>query len=60
MQTKTTRVWGEANENWKLFVTRFFDCEMCWPNPTDAATVFSKCTAAFQKHYEFAHCKLSR
>ena len=28
-QVSKTSSWGEDNEHWRLFVTRFFNCDFC-------------------------------
>ena len=53
-----TKAWGDANTAWKLFTTRFFDCQLCYGgvDPELAA----KCRAAYREHYEFAYCRFKR
>lgn len=54
-----TAAWGDANKNWKLFTTRFFDCQLCSGHGVDEATL-AKCDAAHKAHYEFAYCRFAR
>ena len=54
-----TAAWGDANKNWKLFTTRFFDCQLCSGHGVDEATL-AKCEAAHRAHYEFAYCRFAR
>lgn len=60
LQTQVTTSWGEENENWKLFVTRFFDCRFCWPDGADTSSWLSKCMTGYQQHFEFAYCRFAR
>ncbi len=56
-----TKAWGDANKNWKLFTTRFFDCQTCWGGGGGASDgLAAKCTAAAWEHYEFAFCRFHR
>lgn len=55
-----TKAWGEANKNWKLFTTRFFDCQTCWGGGGMDADLAGQCTAAAWEHYEFAYCRFHR
>lgn len=59
MQVQRTSTWGEENKSWKLFVTRFFDCEMCWKDSGKPAGL-DACLKSFQEHYVFAHCRFHR
>ena len=60
LQVKRTTVWGEENKRWKLFITRFFDCETCWPQTSSAAKNASACASSYKQHYEFAYCRFLR
>ena len=55
-----TKAWGDANKNWKLFTTRFFDCQTCWGGGGMEADLAAKCSAAAWEHYEFAYCRFHR
>lgn len=54
-----TAAWGDANKNWKLFTTRFFDCQLCSGSGVDES-MLQKCEAAHKAHYEFAYCRFAR
>ena len=56
--SKTT-AWGDANKNWKLFTTRFFDCQLCSGHGVDEE-MLKKCEAAHKAHYEFSYCRFAR
>ena len=59
MQMEASKVWGEDNKRWKLFISHFYDCEMCWGKGMTAAGL-SACHAGYREHYEFAHCRFQR
>jgi len=58
-QVKPTTVWGEENKRWKLFITRFYDCDTCWAADINNRNV-TACIQAFRMHYEFAYCRFLR
>ena len=58
VQTEITKVWGDENTRWKLFITRFFDCEMCHGHME--AGPAGKCHASVREHYKFASCRSHR
>lgn len=58
-QVTRTTVWGEENKRWKLFITRFFDCETCWHGGKPPVNA-SLCAASYKQHYEFAYCRFLR
>jgi hypothetical protein len=53
-----TKAWGDANTAWKLFTTRFFDCQLCYGGVDEGLA--AKCRAAYRDHYEFAYCRVKR
>lgn len=55
---QTTKLRDE-NQRWKLFVTRFFDCDMCRAGHTSPTDLVS-CMRAYRDHYTFAYCRLYR
>ena len=55
-----TKAWGDANKNWKLFTTRFFDCQTCWGGGGMDGELAKKCSDAAWEHYEFAYCRFHR
>jgi hypothetical protein len=58
-QVERTTAWGEENKRWKLFITRFYDCETCWTADGRAGNM-TACIQAFRRHYEFAYCRFLR
>ena len=58
MQTEITKVWGDQNTRWKLFITRFFNCEVCYGRMDKQG--LSECQQSFREHFEFAACKAHR
>ena len=58
-QVEITKDWGDANKRWKLFITRFFDCEICDGNGMPTG-LMDKCHASMREHYEFASCRTHR
>ena len=57
-QTEITKVWGDQNKRWKLFITRFFNCEVCYGRMDQAG--LAACQASFREHFEFASCRAHR
>lgn len=57
-QTEITKVWGDQNKRWKLFITRFFNCEVCYGRMDKGG--LAKCQQSFREHYEFASCRSHR
>ena len=53
-----TKAWGDANANWKLFTTRFFDCQLCYGGVEGGLA--DKCRKSYREHYEFAYCRVKR
>ena len=58
LQTEITKVWGDQNTRWKLFITRFFNCEVCYGRMDEQG--LSECQQSFREHFEFAACKSHR
>ena len=59
VQVEATKLWGEENKRWKLFVSHFYDCELCWGRGMTPGGL-AACHASFREHYEFAHCRFQR
>ena len=51
-------MWGDQNTRWKLFITRFFNCEVCY-GKMDLGGL-AKCHQSFREHFEFASCRAHR
>ena len=58
-QVKKTKVWGDDNRSWNLFIVRFYDCEMCSGEAMTPDSL-SACHRAVLEHYDFAYCRLQR
>ena len=58
-QMEATKVWGEENKRWKLFISHFYDCELCWGSGMTAQQL-DACHAGYMQHYEFAYCRFHR
>lgn len=59
LQVEITKVWGEENKRWKLFITRFFDCELCHGEGMQPDQL-PKCHASMREHFAFASCRIHR
>lgn len=59
LQVVLTKEWGNENKRWKLFITRFFDCELCHGEGNTQAEM-DKCHASMQEHFNFASCRMQR
>ena len=59
LQVEITKVWGDENKRWKLFITRFFDCELCHGSGMTDDDL-AKCHASVREHFEFASCRTHR
>ena len=59
LQVKKTKVWGDDNRSWNLFIVRFYDCEMCSGEAMTPDSL-SVCHRAVLEHYDFAYCRLQR
>ncbi len=58
VQVETTKQWGEDNKRWNLFITRFYDCELCDRGRSKEA--LAKCHKSYLDHYDFAYCRFHR
>lgn len=58
LQVETTKEWGEDNKRWNLFITRFYDCELC--DTGRGKEPLSKCHKSYLEHYDFAFCRFHR
>ena len=56
---KTTKMWGEDNKSWNLFISRYYDCEMC-SNRGMTTETLATCHKSWLEHYEFAYCRMHR
>jgi hypothetical protein len=54
-----TKAWGEANKRWNLFITRFYDCELCSYEDAPQESL-DKCHKSYMEHYDFAYCRFHR
>ena len=59
LQVKKTKVWGDDNRSWNLFIVRFYDCELCSGEAMTHDSL-SACHRAVLEHYDFAYCRLQR
>lgn len=59
LQVKKTKVWGDDNRSWNLFIVRFYDCELCSGEKNDAESL-GRCHKAVLEHYDFSYCRLQR
>ncbi|BDA50039.1 probable glycosyltransferase 2 [Coccomyxa sp. Obi] len=57
-KVETTKEWGEDNKRWNLFITRFYDCELC--DAGRGKEPLSKCHKSYLEHYDFAFCRFHR
>jgi hypothetical protein len=59
LQMEASKVWGEENKRWKLFISHFYGCELCW-GAGMAAEQLAACHAGYMQHYEFAYFRFQR
>ena len=58
VQVETTKEWGESNKRWNLFITRFYDCELC--DAGRGKERMDKCHKSYLEHYDWAFCRFHR
>ncbi len=54
-----SKTWGEENKRWKLYISRFFDCQYCEGYGMTEEKL-DTCHASWLEHYEFAYCRFHR
>ena len=59
LQVKKTKVWGDENRSWNLFIVRFYDCELCSGEKMTPDSL-AECHKAVLEHYDFSYCRLQR
>lgn len=59
VQVDKSKKWGEENKRWKLYISRFFDCQYCEGYGMTEETL-GTCHASWLEHFEFAYCRFHR